>query len=473
MSNLLPGMNEHEMMAFWKRCHDDPVFFCKHVLGFTPWSKQAELMRSVTKHDRVAVSSAHKLGKSSALVVLALWWAYTREDARVPMTNSSYHQVKKILWRELTRIYNKSLLPLGGTLYRDPSEGLIFPNGNEIFGFSTDTPERAAGISGANVMYIVDEASGAEETMFPAMEGNMAAGAKMVLASNPTRLVGTFYDAFNHPKKHAYWHTFKWSGYESPCVTGERDIPGLCTKKWLREKRDEWGADSAEYSVRCLGEFPGQGENTVIGRKRVDEAMARYDRTEAVGKLRIGVDVARFGDDETVIQPVRGLKALPAKVVKGASIVETAGHTLEVIQKYRHTDDTEILVKVDEVGLGAGAVDFLRHMDRAKSLGVRVRGVHVQSKSDRPNEYADLRSQLCFDLRDWLDAGGALYDNGYLKEELLSPEYTFDAAGRRKVSRKDDEKKMIGRSPDRREALELAIYVPKTGSTIGGGYVNI
>ena len=458
-----------QVIAFKQKCYDDPVFFCKYVLGFTPWSKQAEFMRACAKNRRVVVSSAHKLGKSSAVCALALWWAYTREDARVPMTASSYHQVKKILWREMSRMYNNSLIPLGGTLYRDPLEGLIFENGNEIFGFSTDTPERAAGISAANVFYIVDEGSGANEDVFPALEGNMAAGAHMVMTSNPTKLVGMFYDAFH--TKSRFWKQFLWSGYDSPNVTGEREIKGLAVLAWLLEKKDEWGEDSPDYAVRCLGEFPGQAENTVIGRTRVDRAVERYNRTDAYGPLRVGVDIARFGDDETVIAPVRGLKALPMKIIRNADGPTVAGHVMDVVEKYRHVDDGDILVKLDIVGLGASPTDFLQFMDRSKDLQIVVRPVHVQSRPPKADEYSDLRSQMCFDLRDWLDGGGAIPEDEMLKEELLSPTYTFDQAGRRKVSSKDEEKKIIKRSPDRRNALELALYLAKPVRTMGGANI--
>lgn len=466
------GGNEfppEQVLAFKQMCFDDPVFFCTYVLGFTPWSKQAEFMTACATNRRVVVSSAHKLGKSAAVCALALWWAYTRDDARVPMTASSYHQVKKILWRELTRMYNNALLPLGGTLYRDPLEGLVFENNNEIFGFSTDTPERAAGISAANILYIVDEGSGANEEVFPALEGNMAAGAHMVMTSNPTRLVGMFYDAFH--TKSRFWKQFTWSGYESPNVTGEREIKGLAILEWLLEKKDEWGEDSPDYAIRCLGLFPGQAENTVIGRTRVDKAIARYARTDAIGPLRIGVDIARFGSDETVIFPVRGMKALPMKVLKNVDGPAVAGHVLDVIEKYMHTDDREIIVKLDIIGLGTSPNDFLKFFDRSKEYNVVVRPVHVQKKPPKANEYSDIRSQMCFDLRDWLDAGGAIQDDEMLIEELLSPTYTFDHSGRRKVSSKDEEAKIIKRSPDRRNALELAIYLAKTQRTMGGALI--
>ena len=172
---------------------DDPVFFAKYVLGVEPWSKEADFLRACARYPRVAMKSGHKVSKSHGLAILALWWACTKEDARVPITSASFHQVQKILWREIRQMYYNAIIPLGGVMYRDPATGLQFENGNEIFGFSTNEPERAAGISATNILYLPDEASGIlDEAVFEAMEGNMAAGAGMVMTSNPTRLSGKF-----------------------------------------------------------------------------------------------------------------------------------------------------------------------------------------------------------------------------------------------------------------------------------------
>jgi len=446
---------------------DDPVFFAKHVLGVEPWSKQANFLRACAKYPRVAMKSGHKVSKSHSLAILALWWACTKEDARVCITSASFHQVQKILWREIRQMYYNSLIPLGGTIYKDPATGLQFPNGNEVFGFSTNEPERAAGISAANVLYLPDEGSGIQdEAVFEAMEGNMAAGASMVITSNPTRVVGKFYNIFHSDRR--FWHTMTLSSEDSPNVTGEREIPGLATSKWIEEKKLEWGVDSPIYHVRVVGKFPGQAENAVIGLGLVEDRILDYDNVKDDGALRIGIDVARFGDDETVIFPVRGIKPLDPLILHGQKGNMIAGKTLELIRELRRKDE-KVVINIDVIGLGASPSDFLDIMLKDTNSGIEVRSINVAEKSDDPDKYSDLRSQLVFDLRDWLLAGGTLIDDERLKEELIAAMYEFDIKGRIKVTKKKEEKKLLdGRSPDRRDALTLAIYEPKARYTIGG-----
>lgn len=465
------GGYSDEDLALVRQQLQDPVFFAQNVLGVEPWSRQAEVLRAVANNKRVSVRSGHKVSKSNSLAILALWWAWTKTDARVAVTSASFQQVEKIIWREINRMYRMSRIPLGGTMYRDPATGLTFDNFNEIFGFSTNEPERAAGISSPNLLYLLDEASGIPEELFEAMEGNRAAGASMVMFSNPTRMTGTFFDSF-HAKRN-FWKTIHISSSDSPNVTGERSIPGLATKEWIDEKAEEWGVSSPMYQVRVLGNFPGQGSNSVIGLALVSEANSRYDRTPAGGRLRIGVDVARYGDDETVIYPVRGLRALTPLILRNADGPSVAGNVLNLIDKLRGHVDDEIRVKVDTIGLGASPVDFLSVMERAKSSGVVVRAVNVADAADESDKYHDLRTQLCFDLKKWLELGGAVHDDDLLTQELVSATYDFDARGRMRLVSKKDEKKLMGRSPDRRNALELALYEPKAKRSINAAYIPI
>ena len=179
-------------------------------------------------------------------MVLALWWAFKwhllGEDARVALSAASFNQVKDIAWREIRAAYKRTPILQQVCIKPpslDPATGLTFTSGNQIFGFSAKEAENAAGISSPHVMYLLDEASGIQDAVFSAMEGNMAGGAKMVMASQGTKMSGHFFDAFN--KYRASWHCIKISSWDSPNVTGEVQIPGLATKKWCQQKKDQWG----------------------------------------------------------------------------------------------------------------------------------------------------------------------------------------------------------------------------------------
>ncbi len=441
----------------------DPVLFAQRRLGITPWSRQAEILRAVAQHQRVAVRSGHKIGKSTSAAILALWWMARYPDGRVVMTAPTGRQVRIVLWREVTRLYRMARPSFGGELHKVPEHGLQFEDGREIVGFSTDEPEKIAGVSGAHVLYIIDEGSGIEELIYEAIEGSRAGGASMVVFGNPTQTAGTFFLAFTELKDR--WHCIHVSSEESPNVTGECAVPGLATKEWVEEKREEWTENSPLFQVRVRGNFPTASENAVMGIELVEAARRRHTETLDEGPLSIGVDVARFGDDETVIWPVRGKRALTPKIMRNMDTVAVAGEVLSIARRLRRGNERPS-IKVDVIGVGAGVADQLRTHEDMKVIDVNVGESAVVSAKDEP-EYNRLRDQLWFILKAWL-ATGSIPDDGKLQAELLAPLYGFTVAGKLKVEAKDETKKRINRSPDRADALCLAVYQGRPVASFGG-----
>lgn len=433
-----------------------PVEFAREVLGLRLWSRQEEILRASFDHPRVAVRSGHKIGKSTSAAALALWFAsdcVARPGARVVMTSSSSRQVRTILWRELRRLYRPVQERLGGELHKVPDAGLVWDDGREILGFSTDEPEKMAGLSGAHVLFIIDEASGVGEGIFEAIEGNRAGGARIVLFSNPTRTSGTFYEAF-HSKRN-FWCGLKVSSEEAARVTPP--IPGLATRAWVAEKLEEWGRESPIFQVRCSGDFPQQGERAVIALSVIEDARTRFDSHDrsSASTLEVGVDVARFGDDQTVVALRRGVRALSLDTVANGDGPDTAGRVLERVLRERKLDEA-VRIKLDVIGVGASVHDALV---RTAPSGVEVIAVNVAERATDDEHFARLRDQLWFALRDWL-RDGELPEDSKLEAELLAPEYTFDARGRYVVESKDETKKKLKRSPDRADALALAVFQP-------------
>src|SRR5204862_354817 len=129
--------------------------------------------------------------------------------------------------------------------------GLKSVDFREIVGFTAREAEAVAGISGRNLLYILDEASGIPDEIYEAIEGNRAGGARVVLLGNPTKTTGEFFDAFH--AKARFYKTITVSSEQTPnVVTGRDEIPGLATRAWIEEKREEWRPDSALYKVRVL-----------------------------------------------------------------------------------------------------------------------------------------------------------------------------------------------------------------------------
>lgn len=425
--------------------------FAREALGVELWPRQVEALEAIRDHKRVALRAGRKVSKSHTAALAALWWPIAWPDGRVVVTSSSARQIRNVIWAEL-----RVLAARAPALYPEPAQvpdiGIRWLDGRFILGFSTDTPERAASISGAHLLYLVDEASGIDDELYRAIQGNVGGGGTIVLISNPTRPSGLFYDAFHGQA--ALWHGLHISSLESPnVVSGKDTIPGLATRAWVEEMAEAWGRDSAAYAVHVLGEFPGQADDTIVSLAAVTAAVERWPDTPADGVLSIGVDVARFGDDASCIAYRRGRKLLGLEVVRGADGHEVAGRVLAIVARLADSRDRRPPVKVDEIGVGASVVDALRRSDPQ-----RVTVVPVNVSTAGGDDYHNLRSQLWFAVAQWLKDGGALPPDAHLQAELVTPRFGFDSRGRRQVEPKDEVKRRLGRSPDRADAVALSIY---------------
>ncbi len=452
---------------------DDPEGFAEVELGLRLSRAQKRILRAISKGRRVAVRSAQKLGKSTSFVAAALWWAATRPRGRVLLTGPGNRQVNGVLWKELRRVvYDDKNLRADGKRVVDildvhPAQlagtGMQWPDGREIVGFSADSPDATQGFSGPEMLIIIDEGSGVDDDIFHAHEGNTAAGGRILAASNPTKNVGWFFDAFHDHAE--FWEGIHLSAErDSPNINGEEPpIPGLADPSFLEEMKAKYlgqpgQAPHPEYVIRVLGDFATSTSNTIVGLAALSEAHRLYDAhadVERIEPLELGVDVARFGDDSTSIAPRRGRRIYPLVVVRGFDNNDVAGKVLEVVRSMRRPGEVP-KVKIDCTGgHGVGPADILR-AGHAKEI--QVIEVNASSKADDEEKFSNLRAQLHFGVAEWLKDGGELPPDKQLDVELLAPTYSFDARRRYIVESKDKIKKRIHRSPDRADCVALAVY---------------
>ncbi len=354
----------------------DPVSFLRDVFGMEAWKRQEEIMMALTTHKRVAVRSGHKVSKSFSAALLALWWVCTRPDAHVVFTSAADFQVKQILWAELKKLYSLAEFPIGGHLHDDHRAGLTFKDGRYIIGMTTKEKERMAGFSGENLLYICDEASGIADAIFEAIDGNRAGGGRVIMFSNPTKTDGYFYNAFHDKRK--FWKRLHISSEETPnAITGESIFPGLATKEWLEEMAEEWGEDSVLYRVRARGEFPEQGDDNLTPLSVVEEALIRWKefaalRVANMDPLEIGLDVARYGDDDSVACPRRGRRVFPLHIYHHRDSGQLAGEVLKLVRDIRLSKNERPVVRIDANGLGWGVYDRLKESDELEAIAVNV-----------------------------------------------------------------------------------------------------
>jgi phage terminase large subunit len=306
-----------------------------------------------------------------------------------------------------------------------------------------EQPEAFQGFHDENLLFIIDEASGVPDVIFEVGEGALSTkGAKVLMAGNPTRTGGYFYDS--HHRMREGWYGMKVSSADAKMVD----------EQFIKNMALRYGDDSNVYRVRVLGEFPREDDDTVISLQLVEAAIGR-EVEPADGKVIWGLDVARFGNDRTALaKRQKNVLLEPIKSWQGKDLMQTTGL---VVQEYEDTPFSERpqMILVDSIGLGSGVVDRLREQ------GYPARGINVaESSSVNTDKYMRLRDELWFKARDWFAARDCLIpEQDELIGDLTIPRYSVTSSGKLKVEGKDEIKKRLPRSPDLADAFCLTFAV--------------
>lgn len=429
-----------------------PVEYANDVLGFYAWSKQREIMEAICDHDRVAVRACHGVGKTASAAEIVLWFLAAHRNSRVITTAPTWAQVEQLLWREIRAAVGRAHTAGLGAEFPKPSTTKL-ELGDEWFaiGQSTNEPERFQGHHADNLLLVVDEASGVDEKIYEAAEGFLTAlGAKILLIGNPTKIGGQFHRAFTSEADS--WKRIHISVFDSPNYTGE-PVPekvarSLPRSTWAAEKAAQWGQGSPMYEVRVLGQFPSAASDAVIPLHVVVDAQERTLQADSAKDLVvIGCDVARYGDDETVIVERVGQRIRIVETYVG----KPTTHTAQRVQYWasRHPAPA-VRVVVDDAGVGGGVTDQLRQM------GLSVTAFNGANAARQPLLFPNRRSEL------WFQTAAQLEDldldkDDQLAADLTSPRYKLDLKDRQVVEQKKDTKKRLGRSPDRADAVMLTL----------------
>lgn len=438
----------------------DPNFFCEDFLGVHLWEKQKEILESVRDNERTTVRSCNSAGKTFTAACAVLWFLKSFIPSTVVTTAPTARQVRDILWKEVASRYHLSKKQIGGKLLQ---QSLTMSNQKKWFatGFTTSKEdlEKFQGFHNDNILIIVDEASGVDRMIFEAIEGLMASGfARLLLIGNPTDEATVFGDSF---KPASGYSKMAISAFDTPNLkSGKLLFPQLVTLDWVESRKTDWGEDSPLYQVHALGQFPLLSEDTLISLSWIEAAVDK--EVDVLGDRVVGMDVARYGQDETVMVYRIGNKMESMQIWSGQDSMYSTGRLISVL------GDTGAFANVDEIGLGAGVVD------RAKEQNFSVRGINIGGRSSKPDKFFNLRAEVYWNLRELFQNGTiSIKKDLLLMDELSKMKYEFTSKGQIKIESKEDIKKRLRRSPDRADAFALAFMNPVSTTSSMGDVLEI
>ncbi len=464
---------------FVKRVVRDPVLFATHILGVDLWKTEVEILRSIQTRRRTAVKACHGVGKTFTLAVAALWWLARYPEGIVLTTWPTQRQVRTQLWSEIHRAVDRARVPYPKL---KTTEFKFRDDNNFAIGFSTNQTENFQGYHGKYVLIIADEAPGIEAGIWDAVAGTMAGGVvHIVMAGNPTVPAGAFYDAFT--KERGLWNCFTIGAFDSPNLKGltleqllqldpaeggpldDNPFPHLVTRRWVYDQYQSWwhGSESSSpnWLSRVMAQFPEQAQNALIKMAWLERAKQRALQNPLVdsrsGPLVAGVDVGG-GEAETVVY-VCECKHDQRKIIRMAAwrAEDTRGQVVSFLNEFRPRLS---IVRVDAIGVGHNFGLHLR--DRRFPVELINVGLPCESKpqlreNDPARRFVNQKARFYQELADAFERGQI---EGLTDEATIGQLYEIDSQGRMKIESKQQARARGVPSPDRAEALMLALCKP-------------
>lgn len=449
-------MNDNPFLKLMKRYHKDPVKFAREVIGMNPDDWQCELLEAVANPEirRITCRSGHGVGKSSAVAMAAIWHVLMRVPSKTVVTAPTSAQLFDACFAEMKNIA-KRLKPPFDDLLEIKSDRIELKSSPESTFISCRTsrqeqPEALAGVHSPSTLLLADESSGIPESVFEAASGSMSGiHATTVLTGNPTRNTGFFYDTHNRLKEN--WYTMHVS-----CVDSKR-----VSDDFVNDMKNRYGEDSPAYHVRVLGNFPPSESDTVIPVSLIDHAMKNDIKVHEDTVSIWALDVARQGNDSSVLCKRQGPVIHPLTVWNNLDLMQLTG---AVKAEYDAVSMSKkpVEIIVDSAGLGAGVLDRLRE------LGLPARGLNVAERSIQKETYINLRAELWFKCKAWLEGMDVkIPHDDRLWAELAAPRYHFTSSGKIQVESKEAMKKRGINSPDRADAVCLSLANEMTTMAYG------
>ena len=423
--------------------------------GVRPWQRdvlktiEQHLTNPKTRHQpcQVAVSSGHGIGKSALVAMLTTWALSSCEDCKVILTANTKTQLDTKTAPEVAKWLRMSInahwweRAMTSIKVRDARHAATWRA--DFIPWSVQNSEAFAGLhnKGKRIVLIFDEASAIDDVIWQVAEGALTDEDTEIIwlaFGNPTQNTGRFRECFGS-RKHR-WYTYQ---------IDSRNVEGT-NKDQIAKWITDYGEDSDFVRVRVRGEFPRAGSQQLISSE--DVAYARKYRAagyETLPKV-LGIDVARFGDDETSFAHRQGRFSTILSKHRGLDVAQVTAQAIAYITEHEYD-----AVVVDSDGIGAPVYDNLKF----RGYGKRLFDFHGGKPANNHAAYFNRRAEVWGTMRDWLKAGAQIDDDPELEQDLIGPQYGFSAQNQLQLEKKDDMKVRGLSSPDDGDALAMTFAV--------------
>jgi hypothetical protein len=408
---------------------------------------------------RLAIASGHGIGKSALVAWIILWALSTMHDTRGVVSANTESQLRTKTWPELAKWHalaiNSDWFAYTATALYSVLPGKERTWRVDCITWSENNTEAIAGLhnKGRRAFALLDEASAIPDAVWETIEGALTdADTELFwcVFGNPTRNTGRFRECFAGGR---FAHRWRHRQIDSRSVT-------MTNKTQIAQWVKDYGEESDFIRVRVRGVFPRAGSMQFIDSDRVQAAIDRELVQDPTAPLVMGVDIARQGDDQTVIRFRQGLDArsIPAVKFRIPDLMQVASRVLEQVEQHKPA-----AVFVDATGIGWGVFDRLGQLGceglAAVDFGGKADRTDGGAAGDAKALYANKRSEIWGFLKDWCKVG-CLPDDRDLAADLTGVEYGYDAANALQLERKQDMRRRGLTSPDDGDALALTFAYP-------------
>lgn len=457
------------------RWWDSPAAFADDLLpSIKLTSYQRETVDALASKRRVALRGPHGLGKTMQGSLLVIWFATTREMAgkewKVITTASVWRHLEVYLWPEIRKWAREIDFESLGRAPFKPGVELLDLRLKLQHGAATpvasNQPERIEGAHARELLYLLDEAKIIQPETWDAIEGAFSnAGpdtmdnAYAFAMSTPGPPSGRFYDIHRRAPGYEDW----WVRH----VTLEEAIAaGRISRSWAEQRKLQWGADSAIYHNRALGEFHASDEDAVIPLAWLEAAIERWHDWDRAGRPQTGesqwtgTDVGRGGDD-TVIATRDGANI----TLERFSVRDTMKVAALIQERGRRPI-------IDAAGIGAGVYDRLREVGQRPIAYVGAGKAEVRDRSGKLG-FTNVRSAAYWNVRELLDPAFeptlALPPDDLMISDLTTPTWqiTTGVPPKIQVEVKDKVMERLGRSPDAGDSVAMVLWAERGKSGSG------